>query len=181
MFNRQPLRSPSFPPPPPRRLRISDARLTIVTSRVSSGLPATSRLKRRALIKKALCMCVCVCLVFENRRNQEKGIEKGINKRMEGTTGSQESVSRLSREVERRKVERGTRGRSGRTVLSLNRFHEDLTNLFASRTSNRISVSHPTINRRSNEPLVVSLAHVPAEIVRVSFSLFSFFSFHLRS
>lgn len=179
MFNRQPLRSPSFPSPPPKGLRISDARLTIVTSRVSSGLPATSRLKRRALIKKAL--YVCVSLVFENRRNQEKGIEKGINKRMEGTTGSQESVSRLSREVERRKVERGTRGRSGRMVLSLNRFHEDLTNLFASRTSNRISVSHPTINRRSNEPLVVSLAHVPAEIVRVSFSLFSFFSFHLRS
>lgn len=103
MFNRQPFRSPSFPPPPTRGLRISDARLTIVTSRVSSGLPATSRLKRRALIKKALCMCVCVCLVFENRRNQEKGIEKGINKRMEGISGKRFSVVKRSREKESRK------------------------------------------------------------------------------
>ena len=157
--------------PSPRGLRISDARLTIrlVTSRVSSGLPATSRLKRRALIKKDTNVCMCLSLVFEN---QEKGIEKGINKRIEG-------ISRKRFLVVKRREEKGNEWSND--PLSVNRFQEDPTNLFASRTSNRISVSSPpTINRRVPRRRFVGAC----DNVRISLSLFlslPFFLFHLRS
>lgn len=160
--------------PSPRGLRISDARLTIrlVTSRVSSGLPATSRLKRRALIKKDTNVCMCLSLVFEN---QEKGIEKGINKRIEG-------ISRKRFSVVKRREEKGKeRKKWSNDPLSVNRFQEDPTNLFASRTSNRISVSPPpTINRRVPRRRFVGAC----DNVRISLSLFlslPFFLFHLRS
>lgn len=115
---------------------------------------------------------MCLSLVFEN---QEKGIEKGINKRIEG-------ISRKRFSVVKRREEKGKeRKKWSNDPLSVNRFQEDPTNLFASRTSNRISVSPPpTINRRVPRRRFVGAC----DNVRISLSLFlslPFFLFHLRS